>query len=281
MKFLSILAFYILLLCSSAHNVRCLRESSYDSSKKNKFREREATDDNLPLPTLDEDALLNTKCPQNVELRWQTEVSSSIYATPLIADINSDGKLEIVVPSFVHYLEVLEGSDGDKMPGWPAFHKSTVHASPLLYDIDKDGIREVALATYNGEVIFFRVSGYLMQDRLEVPRIRVHKDWYVGLGKDHADRAHPDVHDDVLIQEAITIKLYPTLREMLKKQSPMSPFRQMEFLNIKFQAMHLIQNRYLMPLRMVVSNLLQNTMTKQELQSSFPSIQPLNCIMKL
>ena len=30
---------------------------------------------------------------------------------------NSDGKLDIVVPSFVHYLEVLEGSDGDKMPG--------------------------------------------------------------------------------------------------------------------------------------------------------------------
>lgn len=115
----------------------------------------------------DEDALLNTQCPRNLELRWQTEVSSSIYATPLIADINrysrpftykfivtgglknmrrvpqsfnaitltlgvqplylsfiflvylfySDGKLEIVVPSFVHYLEVLEGSDGDKMPG--------------------------------------------------------------------------------------------------------------------------------------------------------------------
>lgn len=40
--------------------------------------------------------------------------------------------------------------------GWPAFHKSTVHASPLLYDIDKDGVREIALATYNGEVLFFR-----------------------------------------------------------------------------------------------------------------------------
>jgi hypothetical protein len=24
----------------------------------------------------------------------------------------------VVVPSFVHYLEVLEGSDGDKLPGW-------------------------------------------------------------------------------------------------------------------------------------------------------------------
>ena len=158
MKFGSIFAFYILLLCSHVHNVRCLMLSSSDGSKENKFREREATNDTLPLPTLDEDALLNTKCPQNVELRWQAEVSSSTYATPLVVDINSDGKLEIAVPSFVHYLEVLEGSDGDKMPGWPAFHKSTVHASPLLYDIDKDGVGEVALATYNGEVIFFRVS---------------------------------------------------------------------------------------------------------------------------
>ena len=36
----------------------------------------------------DEDALLNTQCPRNLELRWQTEVTSSVYATPLIADIN-------------------------------------------------------------------------------------------------------------------------------------------------------------------------------------------------
>lgn len=33
----------------------------------------------------------------------------------------SDGKLDIVVPSFVHYLEVLEGADGDKMPGTGCF----------------------------------------------------------------------------------------------------------------------------------------------------------------
>ncbi|CAI9098388.1 OLC1v1035025C1 [Oldenlandia corymbosa var. corymbosa] len=151
----------------------------------------------------DENDLLNTQCPQQLELRWQTEVSSSIYATPLIADINSDGKLEVVVPSFVHYLEVLEGSDGDKMAGWPAFHQSTVHSSPLLYDIDKDGVREIVLATYNGEVLFFRVSGYKMSDKLEIPRLKVKKDWYVGLHDDPVDRSHPDVHDDLLVQEAL------------------------------------------------------------------------------
>ncbi|KAJ8899673.1 hypothetical protein K2173_019370 [Erythroxylum novogranatense] len=173
-----------------------------EESKKNKFREREATDDAAGYPEIDEDALLNTMCPRSLELRWKTEVSSSIYANPLIADINSDGKLDIVVPSFVHYLEVLEGSDGDKMPGWPAFHQSTVHASPLLYDIDKDGVKEIALATYNGQVLFFRVSGYMMTEKLEVPRRKVRKDWYVGLDPDPVDRSHPDVHDEQLILEA-------------------------------------------------------------------------------
>lgn len=168
----------------------------------NKFRQREASDDMLAYPHLDEDALLKTKCPKHVELRWQTEVSSSIYATPLIADINSDGKLEVVVPSFVHYLEVLEGTDGDKLPGWPAFHQSNVHSSPLLYDIDKDGVREIALATYNGVVNFFRVSGYMMMDKLEVPRRKVRKDWYVGLNPDPVDRSHPDVNDSSIAKVA-------------------------------------------------------------------------------
>ncbi|XP_027334221.1 protein DEFECTIVE IN EXINE FORMATION 1 isoform X2 [Abrus precatorius] len=191
-----------LLLLSLLLSARVLSD---DSSNKNSFREREATDDSLGYPEIDEDALVNSKCPKNLELRWQTEVSSSIYANPLIADINSDGKLEIVVPSFVHYLEVLEGVDGDKMPGWPAFHQSTVHSSPLLYDIDKDGVREIALATYNGEVLFFRVSGYMMSDKMEVPRRKVLKSWFVGLKPDPVDRSHPDVHDDQLVQEA-TVK---------------------------------------------------------------------------
>lgn len=47
-------------------------------------------------------------CPVAITMRWMTEVASSIYATPVIADLFSDGQKEIVVPTFVHYLEVLE-----------------------------------------------------------------------------------------------------------------------------------------------------------------------------
>ncbi|CAN7113303.1 unnamed protein product [Brassica rapa subsp. narinosa] len=193
---------------------------SNPSYGENKFRERKATDDELSYPEIDEDALMSTQCPRNLELRWQTEVTSSVYATPLIADINSDGKLDIVVPSFVHYLEVLEGSDGDKMPGWPAFHQSNVHASPLLFDIDKDGVREIALATYNGEVLFFRVSGFLMSDKLVVPRRKVNKNWHVGLNPDPVDRSHPDVHDELLVHEAEEMKASMTTQPNATTTTP-------------------------------------------------------------
>jgi hypothetical protein len=40
-----------------------------------------------------------------------------------------------------------------------------------------------------------RISGYMMMDKLEVPRRKVRKNWYVGLNPDPVDRSHPDVHD--------------------------------------------------------------------------------------
>jgi hypothetical protein len=110
----------------------------------------------LPCPSRLGDITPDTTCPLDVELKWMTEVSSSVYATPLITDLYSDGKKDIVVPAFVHYLEVLEGPNGAKSLGWPAFHKSSVHSSPLLYDWDLDGVRDVVIATYDGEVVAFK-----------------------------------------------------------------------------------------------------------------------------
>ena len=46
------------------------------------------------------------QCDVDIALTWMTEVSSSVYATPIITDLFSDGHKDIVVPSFVHYLEV-------------------------------------------------------------------------------------------------------------------------------------------------------------------------------
>jgi len=141
-------------------------------------------------------------CPVNVELSWMTEVSSSVYSTPLITDLFSDGAKEIIVPSFVHYLETLEAADGAVASGWPAFHKSSTHASPLLTDIDYDGVQDISIATYDGEVLFFKDNGEEIPDRLYVPRLSVRKNWFKGLNPDHVDHSHPDVNDPNIGAEA-------------------------------------------------------------------------------
>lgn len=46
-----------------------------------------------------------------------------------------------------------------------------------------------------------------MTEKLEVPRLKVHKDWYVGLHPDPVDRSHPDVHDDALVKEAAEMEV--------------------------------------------------------------------------
>lgn len=85
-----------------------------------------------------------------------TQVSSSVYGSPIIVDLFSDNKKEIIVPSHVHYLEAVEAVDGAMAVGWPAFHRSHLHGSPFLFDIDKDGVLDIGIGTYSGEIQFYK-----------------------------------------------------------------------------------------------------------------------------
>ena len=156
----------------------------------NKFLDRQTLPDTHDD---DEAARPRDECPANVRLRWMTEVSSSVYATPVIADLHSDGHRQIVVPSFVHHLEVLEGENGARAGGaWPAFHKSTVHASPVVVDTRARGL-EIMLPTYDGQVLFFDRDGDATRRRLTLPPLPVKRNWYVHLAPDHVDHSAPDV----------------------------------------------------------------------------------------
>ena len=156
----------------------------------NKFLDRQTLPDTHDD---DEAARPRDECPANVRLRWMTEVSSSVYATPVIADLHNDGHRQIVVPSFVHHLEVLEGENGARAGGaWPAFHKSTVHASPVVVDTRARGL-EIMLPTYDGQVLFFDRDGDATRRRLTLPPLPVKRNWYVHLAPDHVDHSAPDV----------------------------------------------------------------------------------------
>jgi hypothetical protein len=78
----------------------------------NKFLRRQASRDNQAPGSRegdDEEPLFSrSACPSGASLRWVSEVAASVYATPLVADLFADGSTQVVVPTFVHYLEVLE-----------------------------------------------------------------------------------------------------------------------------------------------------------------------------
>ena len=135
-------------------------------------------------------------CPQNIALKWHAEMSSSVYATPLITDLYADGLKDIIVPSFSKQIEVVEGRDGAKVADFEAFHESTIHAAPLMYDIDFDGVPDIVQATYDGDVFFFKDIGGLAVPKLTVPRLKVSKNWFAGLDPDPIDHSQPDIGDD-------------------------------------------------------------------------------------
>lgn len=48
-------------------------------------------------------------CGLDVAIKWHARVGSAVYATPLIADLYSDGLKDIIVPTFSHKIEVIGG----------------------------------------------------------------------------------------------------------------------------------------------------------------------------
>jgi hypothetical protein len=135
-------------------------------------------------------------CSQDITLRWHTEINTGIYATPLITDLFSDGRKDIIIPGFSHSLAVLEGRTGGADPTFEGEHRSTMHASPLLYDIDFDGVPDIVVPAFDGRIQFFKDNGQSAAYPFTIPRLKVKRDWFKGLHADPIDHSRPDVGAD-------------------------------------------------------------------------------------
>ena len=143
-------------------------------------------------------------CEVQVDLLWTKELGASIYSSPVITDLFSDGKFEVVASTFVRYLDVLEGEDGDHLPGWPfPLEHAHFHSSPLLWDADADGVDDLLYSTFNGELIVLQEDGTPMHGHTyQLPPLRVRRDWYEGLDESNLRRrqlqssAQGSVHED-------------------------------------------------------------------------------------
>lgn len=80
------------------------------------------------------------------------------FMNPAIADVDGDGRPEIINGSGGYYLRAWS-ADGSVPEGWPKFTGGWIMASPAVGDIDGDGKLEVAVATREGHLYVWHTEG--------------------------------------------------------------------------------------------------------------------------
>ena len=68
-----------------------------------------------------------------------------IFGTPVVADIDRDGHLDIVVGSWDHRVHVWHVDKPGEVSGFPIFTHDTVWSSPAVADLDGDGWQEIVI----------------------------------------------------------------------------------------------------------------------------------------
>lgn len=65
-----------------------------------------------------------------------------IFSTPVAADVDNDGSLDVVATSWDHWIHVWKQGGGE-LPGFPVFLQDTSWSSPAVADLDGDGRKEI------------------------------------------------------------------------------------------------------------------------------------------
>jgi parallel beta-helix repeat protein len=84
------------------------------------------------------------------ESLWQYATSGPVTATPALADLDGDGKLEVICGSAGH-LYVINGSGSLFAGSWPVDLGGTETGSAAIGDVDGDSQAEIAVATLDAE----------------------------------------------------------------------------------------------------------------------------------
>jgi outer membrane protein assembly factor BamB len=121
----------------------------------------------------------NGTCDHSLHVLWNGQVGSSIFATPTIADLHSDGRKEIFIPTYTHFVEALDGATGGDVAGFPFTHPNfRSHSSAVPIDLDADGSLEWMIATFTGELVFLSESGQAVPGKtIKMPPLPVKRDW--------------------------------------------------------------------------------------------------------
>jgi len=82
---------------------------------------------------------------------WPVRAGWGIESTPALADLNGDGRLDIVIGSTDRKVYAWNGN-GSPLTGWPRETGGTITSSPAVGDADGDGSPEVFIGSGDGKI---------------------------------------------------------------------------------------------------------------------------------
>lgn len=120
---------------------------------------------------------------------WEAYLDGEWVSSPVIGDLNDDGKPEIVLavrsigrssPAGIYLFD----HDGQRRPGWPMLPSESFTTAPVLADLDGDRILEIIALSESGEMLHV-----LNEQGFALPG------WPVGPIKNSTTRASPIIGD--------------------------------------------------------------------------------------
>ena len=110
--------------------------------------------------------------------KWVKHIDQVGQSSPVLVDINGDGKLEIFAGTGINFVN-LNGvpfpgnavygldSNGNDLPGWPYITgpgagNFRTPSPPAVADLDRDGVPEIIIGDYSGQIHAIKANGSLL-----------------------------------------------------------------------------------------------------------------------
>lgn len=89
---------------------------------------------------------------------WKNETEWTVRSSPLVADMDGDGDMEVLIGSDDHRVYAYH-HDGTAVTGWPRETNANVFASPMMADVNGDGTQDIVVGSDDSYVYVWDANG--------------------------------------------------------------------------------------------------------------------------